>query len=49
DEGHRATGTARLNCGIYKELIDTKVQDKAGKYWAWNELRAYATVDNKVN
>ncbi|KFA71894.1 hypothetical protein S40288_09514 [Stachybotrys chartarum IBT 40288] len=49
DEGHRATGTARTNCGIFKQLVKAKIRDKKGKCWRWNELRAYATVDNKVN
>ncbi|KFA68879.1 hypothetical protein S40285_07702 [Stachybotrys chlorohalonatus IBT 40285] len=49
DEGHGATGTARINCGIFKQLIKAKIRDNKGQCWQWNELRAYATVDNKVN
>jgi hypothetical protein len=48
-EGHGATGTARTNCGLFKQLIEAKVRDKQGKCWRWNELRAYATVSNKVS
>ncbi|KFA82009.1 hypothetical protein S40288_08000 [Stachybotrys chartarum IBT 40288] len=49
NEGHGATGTARTNCGIFKQLVEAKIRDKQGKCWQWNELRAYATVNNKVN
>ncbi|KFA78646.1 hypothetical protein S40288_10375 [Stachybotrys chartarum IBT 40288] len=33
NEGHGATGTARPNYGIFKDLVDAKVRDKAGKCW----------------
>ncbi|KFA70400.1 hypothetical protein S40285_09092 [Stachybotrys chlorohalonatus IBT 40285] len=49
DEGHGATGTARINCGIFKQLVEAKIRDNKGQCWRWNELRAYATVDNKVS
>ncbi|KFA55407.1 hypothetical protein S40293_10318 [Stachybotrys chartarum IBT 40293] len=49
EEGHGATGTARVNCGIFKQLVEAKIHDNKGQCWQWNELRAYATVDNKVN
>jgi hypothetical protein len=49
EEGHGATGTARVNCGIFKQLVEAKIRHNKGQCWQWNELRAYATVDNKVS
>ncbi|KEY74408.1 hypothetical protein S7711_10278, partial [Stachybotrys chartarum IBT 7711] len=28
DEGHGATGIARTNCGIFKQLVEAKIRDK---------------------
>ncbi|KFA82000.1 hypothetical protein S40288_10399 [Stachybotrys chartarum IBT 40288] len=49
DEGYGATSIARINCGIFKQLVEAKIRDNKGYCWRWNELRAYAIVDNKVN
>jgi hypothetical protein len=50
EAGCGATGTARPNCGISKELKDAKERTKAGKGPAlqYNEVRAIPTKDNKV-
>jgi hypothetical protein len=48
--GHGATGTARPNCGIFKELIDAKKKDKSGKSgFKFNEIKVIPTPDNQVN
>ncbi|UPK96435.1 hypothetical protein LCI18_007370 [Fusarium solani-melongenae] len=48
--GYGATGTARVNCGIYKELKEEKQKDVKGKCrYGFNELKAIPTADNKVN
>jgi hypothetical protein len=45
--GHGATGTARPNCGIFKELIDAKKKDKSGKSrFKFNEIKVIPTLDN---
>jgi hypothetical protein len=47
--GHGATGTARPNCGIFKELIDAKKKDKSGKSgFKFNEIKVIPTPDNQV-
>ncbi|KAJ3453158.1 hypothetical protein MRS44_013087 [Fusarium solani] len=47
---HGATGTARLNCGIYKELSDYKMKDQSGKSgFKFNEIRVVPTPDIQVN
>lgn len=49
DYRYGATGTARPNCGIYKDLKRDKALDKLGRYnYASNEVRAIPTRDNKV-
>ncbi|RKK66093.1 hypothetical protein BFJ68_g18610 [Fusarium oxysporum] len=48
--GHGATGTARANCGIYKDLAVSKNKDKLGKSgYEFNEIRVIPTADNQVN
>lgn len=47
--GHGATGTARPNCGIFKELADYKKEDILGKsVFKFNEIRVVPTPDNQV-
>ena len=47
--GHGATGTARLNCGIYKELSDYKMKGQSGKSgFNFNEIRVVPTPDIQV-
>ncbi|KAK7589630.1 hypothetical protein V3481_008609 [Fusarium oxysporum f. sp. vasinfectum] len=50
EAGCGATGTARPNCGVSKELKDAKEGEKAGKGPAlqYNEVRAIPTKDKKV-
>jgi hypothetical protein len=49
DHGYGATGTARPNCGIHKDLKRDKALDKLGRCdYAFNEVRAIPTRDNKV-
>ncbi|KAJ3453704.1 hypothetical protein MRS44_017951 [Fusarium solani] len=48
--GHGATGTARANCGIYKDLAVSKNKDKLGKSgYEFNEIRVIPTADNQVS
>lgn len=48
--GHGATGTARPNCGIHKELKADKKRDKdSGKSgYEYNEVKVITTADNQV-
>jgi hypothetical protein len=47
--GTGATGTCRVNCGIYKPLADAKALDKTGGLkWARGELKAVPIPDNLV-
>ncbi|KFA80336.1 hypothetical protein S40288_09612 [Stachybotrys chartarum IBT 40288] len=46
-QGIAATGTARVNCGIYRPFVVAKQQDRAGKCWAFNRIEAVATPDGK--
>lgn len=47
--GHGATGTARPNCGIYKELANYKTKGQSGKSgFKFNEIRVVPTPDNQV-
>jgi hypothetical protein len=47
--GYGATGTARPNCGIYKELADYKMKDQSGKSgFKFNEIRVVPTPDSLV-
>ncbi|KJZ69679.1 hypothetical protein HIM_10926 [Hirsutella minnesotensis 3608] len=48
--GVGATGTARTNSGIDKELVQWKADDSKGKLqWPWGKLQAYPTPDNLIN
>jgi hypothetical protein len=50
DHGYRATGTARPNCDIHKDLKRDKALDKLGRCdYAFNEVRSIPTTDNKVS
>jgi hypothetical protein len=49
NHGHGATGTARKNCGIHKELANDKGNDgKVRKSYEFNKIKAIPTPDNKV-
>lgn len=51
EAGYGATGTARLNCDIRKELKEAKGRDKAsiGATFQSNQVRAIPTVDGVVS
>jgi hypothetical protein len=49
DRGIGATGTCRVNCGLYEKLVAAKKDDTAGHCWPWNEIRAYPTPDGLVS
>jgi hypothetical protein len=50
DQGYGATGTARPNCGIHKDLKSDKALDILGRCdYAFNEVRAIPTRDNKAS
>jgi hypothetical protein len=50
DHGYGATGTARPNYGIHKDLKRDKALDKLGHCdYAFNEVRAIPTKDNKLS
>ncbi|EXK24061.1 hypothetical protein FOMG_19198 [Fusarium oxysporum f. sp. melonis 26406] len=43
-----ATGTACLNCGIYREVKEKKFKDKDRKCsYAFNQVRAFPSPDNQ--
>jgi hypothetical protein len=49
DHGYGATGTARPNCGIHKDLKRDKALDKLGNCdYAFNEVRSIPSADNLV-
>ncbi|KAJ3455260.1 hypothetical protein MRS44_013860 [Fusarium solani] len=49
-QGIAATGTARVNSGIYPPFVVAKTADNTGKLdWPFNRLRAVPTVDDIVN
>ncbi|TVY79518.1 hypothetical protein Focb16_v009783 [Fusarium oxysporum f. sp. cubense] len=49
EAGHGATGTARPNCGITKELKVAKGKDKAGASgFKYNEVKSIPTIDDLV-
>jgi hypothetical protein len=49
DHNYGATGTARPNCGIHRELKQAKERDKAGKSgFEFNEIKVITTADNLV-
>jgi hypothetical protein len=50
NHGHGATGTARKNSGIYKELAEDKGNDgKVKRSYEFNKVKAIPTTDNKVS
>ena len=48
-QGIAATGTARVNCGIYKPFVVAKQQDQAGKCWAFNTVKAVPIPEGHVS
>ncbi|KAM5348423.1 hypothetical protein ACJ41O_008247 [Fusarium nematophilum] len=47
--GHGATGTARTNCGIHKDLVKDKKGDSRVKTsYEFNQVKVIPTPDNKV-
>ncbi|KFA79912.1 hypothetical protein S40288_10407, partial [Stachybotrys chartarum IBT 40288] len=48
-QGIAATGTARVNCGIYKPFVVAKQEDRNGKCWAFNTVKAVPTPEGQVN
>ncbi|KFA77474.1 hypothetical protein S40288_08709 [Stachybotrys chartarum IBT 40288] len=48
-QGIAATGTARVNCGIYQPFVVAKQQDGKGKCWAFNTIKAAPTPEGQVN
>ncbi|KEY74881.1 hypothetical protein S7711_09671 [Stachybotrys chartarum IBT 7711] len=46
--GIAATGTARVNCGIYEPFVVAKREDRAGKSWAFNTVKAVPTPEGLV-
>jgi hypothetical protein len=50
EAGHGATGTARPNCGITKELKLAKGKDKAGASgFKYNKVKSIPTIDGLVH
>uniref|UniRef100_A0A8H7N642 PiggyBac transposable element-derived protein domain-containing protein n=1 Tax=Bionectria ochroleuca TaxID=29856 RepID=A0A8H7N642_BIOOC len=50
ERGVAATGTARVNSGIYKPFVKAKEQDNKGQLmWPYNKLEAVSTADDLVN
>jgi hypothetical protein len=44
-----ATGTCRVNSGIFKGLVQLKKADTDGKLgWSWGQIETVPTTDNKV-
>lgn len=43
-----ATGTCRVNCGIYKQFIEAKARDTKGDCWAWGTFKVMPTPNGKV-
>ncbi|KAF5256923.1 hypothetical protein FOXYS1_12573 [Fusarium oxysporum] len=49
EQGYEATGTARTNSGIHKELVRDKNDDgKAKKMYEFNAVKVIPTRDNQV-
>ncbi|KFA81998.1 hypothetical protein S40288_10136, partial [Stachybotrys chartarum IBT 40288] len=48
-QGIAATGTARVNCGIYKPFVMAKQEDRNRKCWAFNIVKAVPTPEGQVN
>jgi hypothetical protein len=45
-----ATGTCRINSGIFNRLIQLKKDDTSGRlHWAWGQIETVPTPDNKVD
>lgn len=45
-----ATGTCRVNCGLFEQLVELKKADNKGKlHWVWGQLETVPTPDNKVD
>jgi hypothetical protein len=47
-EGFRATGTARINSGIYTRFVEKKKVDKAKDIEPWGKLYSAPTVGNNI-
>ncbi|KFA68141.1 hypothetical protein S40285_09744 [Stachybotrys chlorohalonatus IBT 40285] len=47
--GIGATGTCRTNCGLYRDIVIAKEDDRKGKgLWPWGRICSWPTPDNKV-
>jgi hypothetical protein len=47
--GIGATGTCRTNCGLYRDIVVAKENDRKGKeLWPWGRICSWPTPDNKV-
>jgi hypothetical protein len=47
--GAGATGTCRTNCGLYRDIVIAKEDDRKGKgLWPWGRSKTWPTPDNKV-
>lgn len=47
-EGIGATGTCRINCGLYEPFIQAKKDDTKGKCWPWGRIESVPTPDGLV-
>ncbi|KAJ0128813.1 Uncharacterized protein HZ326_28094 [Fusarium oxysporum f. sp. albedinis] len=48
-QGVAATGTARINSGIWEPFVIAKREDRAGKCWAFNTVKAMPMPEGLVN
>lgn len=48
-QGAAATGTCRVNCGLYKPFIEAKARDTRGICWKWGTLEAVPTPSGLVS
>jgi hypothetical protein len=47
--GIGATGTCRTNCGLFRDIVIAKENDRKGKgLWPWGQIQTWPTPDNKV-
>ncbi|KFA80417.1 hypothetical protein S40288_10314 [Stachybotrys chartarum IBT 40288] len=47
--GIGATGTCRTNCGLFRDIVVAKENDRKGKaLWPWGRIQIWPTPDNKV-
>ncbi|KFA80878.1 hypothetical protein S40288_09802 [Stachybotrys chartarum IBT 40288] len=47
--GIRAAGTCCTNCGLYRDIVIAKENDRKGKeLWLWRRICSWPTPDNKV-